>query len=72
MEKCLSPKQDDVGSNPASSADLKKEAKVVCNFLECQYIRCKHVGLHERNISCIGMECSLTRKEVKCIEARGS
>ena len=72
MEKCQPPKLEDVGSNPASSADSRKEAKVVCNLLACQYIRCRHAGLHERNISCIEMECSLTRKEVKCIEARGN
>lgn len=70
MEKCLSPKQDDVGSSPASSADLKKEAKVACNFLECKYIRCKHVGLHERNEGCIEMRCELSGEKVKCVEMK--
>lgn len=70
MEKSTIPKLEDVGSNPVSSANLKKEAKMVCNFLGCQYIRCRHAILHERSEGCIEMRCEVSGAEVKCLEVK--
>lgn len=71
MEKCQSPKLNDVGSTPASSAILQKVAKVVCNSTSCRLESCLHYWPHEETK--IGIElctkwqfCSSVGIKVKC------
>lgn len=48
MEKCQPPKLEDVGSNPASSVQTEKVAKIVCNSTSCRLENCSHYWPHER------------------------
>ena len=47
MEKCQSPKLNDAGSIPVSSAILQKVVKVVCNSSSCRIESCLHFWPHE-------------------------
>lgn len=71
MEKCQSPKLDDVGSSPASSAKLQKETKVVCNAASCRLESCSHYWPHEKKkfekSICMNWQfCSSVGIKVKC------